>query len=95
MNIQESLDKIIQSIPEQPIYQILVTKLLQGIWIEDFEDRKYIIVNYVQWMRLEQELCPYLFPNRMLVNYMNIPVYENEDLVKEIMSKIYPKNAKI
>jgi len=92
MSIQESLDQVIQSLSDKPIYQILITKLVPNMLITEYDGRKYILINNIDWLRMEQELAS-LFKTipaeqRSISYYSGIPVYENEQLVKEILQHV-------
>ena len=93
MNMQEQLDNIIASLPERPIHKILITKLVSGMYKVEYNQKQYLLVNNILWIKLEQELdhlmtrlpTEHIIPENMFMTYWNIPVYEDEKLVKEII----------
>lgn len=93
MSIQESLDQAIQSLPGRVIDKIYITKLLPKTCTIKDDDKTYLVINHIEWIRLEHELkflvenrtSNRLFPENTLATYWGIPVYEDELFVKNLI----------
>jgi len=96
--INKAMKLIEESRPQDSIEMILLTDRLSAkeVYQVEYKDKKYLFIPYQTWNLILKEIEPRSFCNHDFVSYLcqsycGIPIYENDELVMEILEYIFKK----
>lgn len=90
MTLKEKLNLLVENFPPPALSAILITRLLPITMTVEHNGKKFLIVHYIEWLRLENQMKwpvkkSILSESGYLPGWMGIPAYENEELVINIL----------